>query len=85
MGVPTIENKIGFKFQNTKVASAKVAFDSVRELNSGSGSDTKRPQRETPKRDPGAHADNKLLECRLRAAQAASQAGKVWEACAQGG
>ena len=29
---PTIENKIEFKIQNTKVASAKVAFDSVRIL-----------------------------------------------------
>ena len=31
-GVPTIENKIEQKIQNTKVASAKVAFDTVRVL-----------------------------------------------------
>ena len=35
-GVPTIENKIGQKIQNTKVASAKVAFDTVRLLEKGS-------------------------------------------------
>ena len=29
-GVPTIENEIELKIQNTKVASAKVAFDTVR-------------------------------------------------------
>ena len=29
-GAPTIENKIEQKIQNTKVASAKVAFDTVR-------------------------------------------------------
>ena len=28
-GVPTIENRIEQKIQNTKVASAKVAFDTV--------------------------------------------------------
>ena len=30
VGAPTIENKIEQKIQNTKVASAKVAFDTVR-------------------------------------------------------
>ena len=31
-GAPTIENKIEQPIQNTKVASAKVAFDTVREF-----------------------------------------------------
>ena len=31
-GVPTIENKIEQKIQNTTVASAKVAFDTVRKV-----------------------------------------------------
>ena len=30
VGAPTIENKIEFKIQNTKVVSAKVPFDTVR-------------------------------------------------------
>ena len=36
-GVPTIENKIKQKIQNTKVASAKVAFDTVRVLTKSQG------------------------------------------------
>ena len=31
-GAPTIENKIELKIQNTKVASTKVAFDTVRKF-----------------------------------------------------
>ena len=34
-GAPTIENKIELKIQNTKVASAKVAFDIVRLISRG--------------------------------------------------